>query len=148
MKAVLRAVVIGCAAFVLGLAVNRRPGGIGWPVLRESLPWGKAQVERINAESAFSVMNSVRFLDVRSIKEFTIDRIPGAQWLDFTELAGGRFDPVIPKSTRLILYCFDPVCPRIELACRILIRKGYQAFILENGFGGWIESGLPIERGA
>jgi rhodanese-related sulfurtransferase len=147
MKAILRAVLIGCAALVLGLAVNRRPGGIGWPALRESLPLGTRPVERIDADSAFSLKDSVRFLDIRPIGEYQIDRIPGASRLDFTELAGGHFDPQVPLTTALILYCFEPDCPRIELACRMLTRHGRRAAVLDGGFAAWIERGFPVEKG-
>jgi rhodanese-related sulfurtransferase len=146
-KTVIHTAVIGCAALILGLAVNRRPGGIGWPALCESLPWETKPVERIDVDSAYSIKDSVRFWDIRPVKEYQVDRIPGAYGLDFSELAGGRFDPGTPKSSRLILYCFEPDCPRIELACRILIREGYRATILDEGFAGWIERGLPLEKG-
>jgi rhodanese-related sulfurtransferase len=148
MKAVIRAAVIACAALVLGLAVNHRHGGIGWSVLRESLPWQTVPVERIDADLAYSIMDSVRFLDVRSANAFQLDRIPGAVWLDFNDLAGGRFDPGVASSTLLILYCFEPDCPRIELASRILLRDGYRTAILGEGFAGWLERGYAVEKGA
>jgi rhodanese-related sulfurtransferase len=146
-KTIIHTAAIGCAALVLGLAVNQRAGGIGWPALRESLTWEYKPVERIDVDSAYLIKDSVRFYDIRPVKEYQVDRIPGAYELDFSELAGGWFNPDTPKSSRLILYCFEPDCPRIELACRILIREGYRAAILDEGFAGWIERGLPIEKG-
>jgi rhodanese-related sulfurtransferase len=53
----------------------------------------------------------------------------------------------LPKSTEVVAYCRGPYCVYADDAVRELIRKGYRARRLIDGFPEWKRAGLPVEQG-
>lgn len=85
------------------------------------------------------------FADARSAMAYRQSRIVDAV---FSPAPGGQYDdPVeaLPEDTRVVTYCG---CPH-TLATRrgaSLIREGYvHTYAIDEGFGGWVDAGYPIE---
>jgi rhodanese-related sulfurtransferase len=87
----------------------------------------------------------VMVLDVRPAAEFEAGHIRGARSMPITELR--RQLRALPKSTEVVAYCRGPYCVYADDAVRELIRKGYKARRLIDGFPEWKRAGLPVEQG-
>jgi rhodanese-related sulfurtransferase len=87
----------------------------------------------------------VMVLDVRPTAEFEAGHIRGAKSVPITELR--RQVRALPKSTEVVAYCRGPYCVYADDAVRELIRKGYRARRLIDGFPEWKRAGLPVEQG-
>jgi rhodanese-related sulfurtransferase len=87
----------------------------------------------------------VMVLDVRPSAEFEAGHIRGARSMPITELR--RQLRALPKSTEVVAYCRGPYCVYADDAVRELIRKGYKARRLIDGFPEWKRAGLPVEQG-
>jgi len=83
------------------------------------------------------------FIDLRPVKEFQQNRLPGAKSIPIAELAN-RYNE-IPKSGRVVLYC---ECKPYDVADRavFLEYRGYRnIFIMPEGYSGWTKRGYPLE---
>ena len=87
----------------------------------------------------------VMVLDVRPSAEFEAGHIRGARSMPITELR--RQLRALPKNTEVVAYCRGPYCVYADDAVRELIRKGYRARRLIDGFPEWKRAGLPVELG-
>jgi rhodanese-related sulfurtransferase len=83
------------------------------------------------------------FIDLRPVKEFQQNRLPGARSIPIAELPS-RYNE-IPKSGRVVLYC---ECKPYDVADRavFLEYRGYRnIFIMPEGYSGWTKRGYPLE---
>jgi len=87
----------------------------------------------------------VMILDVRPSAEFEAGHIRGARSMPISELR--RQLRALPKSAEVVAYCRGPYCVYADDAVRELIRKGYKARRLIDGFPEWKRAGLPVEQG-
>src|SRR5947208_1208135 len=87
----------------------------------------------------------VMVLDVRPTAEFEAGHIRGAKSVPITELR--RQLRALPKSTEVVAYCRGPYCVYADDAVRELVRKGYRARRLVDGFPEWKRAGLPVAAG-
>lgn len=85
-------------------------------------------------------------LDVRPAVEFAAGHIAGARSIPTAELAERLTE--LPKSKRIVAYCRGPYCVFADDAVRLLLRKGFKAARLEDGFPEWRAAGLPVSVGA
>ena len=85
-------------------------------------------------------------LDVRPSIEYEAGHISGARSIPMKELARRLRD--VPKDTDVVAYCRGRYCVFADDAVRTLIRRGYRASRLEDGFPEWRDAGLPVEVGA
>jgi len=82
-------------------------------------------------------------LDVRPHDEFTAGHIPGAISIPVDELR--RRLKELPKGKHVIAYCRGSYCAFAPEAIRILMKKGYKASLLNEGWPDWASAGLPVE---
>ena len=83
------------------------------------------------------------FIDMRPVKEYQQNRLPGARSLPIAEVAN-RFGE-IPKTGRVVLYCD---CKTYDIADRavFLEYRGFRnIFVMPEGYSGWVKRGFPVE---
>lgn len=81
-------------------------------------------------------------IDVRPELEYEAGHIAGARSIPVRELS--RRLKEIPKDKQVVAYCRGPYCVYADDAVRLLLRKGFTALRLEDGFPEWQSAGLPI----
>ena len=87
----------------------------------------------------------VVILDVRPETEFSSGHIVGATSVPITELR--KHMKALPKDADVVAYCRGPYCVYADDAVRELIRRGYRARRLVDGFPEWKRAGLPVASG-
>lgn len=85
----------------------------------------------------------VTILDVRPESEYRKGHIANAVSIPIEQLAKRLNE--IPKRNEIITYCRGPFCVFADEAVALLIKKGYKAIRLEEGYPDWQLEGLPIE---
>jgi rhodanese-related sulfurtransferase len=85
----------------------------------------------------------VTILDVRPATEYRRGHIANAISIPFDQLA--RRMNELPKRREIITYCRGPFCVFADEAVAMLIKAGFKAKRLEQGFPDWSVLGLPIE---
>jgi rhodanese-related sulfurtransferase len=83
-------------------------------------------------------------VDLRPSTLHADGRLPGARSLPFPDLE--RRADELPTTGLVVLYC---ACPfqEINRAYQLLRRRKHDnVFVLEEGFGGWVARGFPVER--
>lgn len=85
-------------------------------------------------------------LDVRPPPEFTAGHIAGARSVPIGELR--RQLKALPSDAEVVAYCRGPYCVYADDAVRELIKRGFKAARLEDGFPEWRRAGLPVASGA
>jgi len=84
-------------------------------------------------------------LDVRPTPEYAAGHIAGAVSIPISELTRRLRD--LPKSKRVVAYCRGPYCVYADDAVRTLLKRGYRAARLEDGYPEWAAAGLPVNDG-
>jgi rhodanese-related sulfurtransferase/predicted transcriptional regulator len=84
-------------------------------------------------------------LDVRPTPEFCAGHIVGARSVPPGQLQ--RQLRSLPKDGEVVAYCRGPYCVYADDAVRELVRRGYRARRLEDGFPEWKRAGLPTAVG-
>jgi rhodanese-related sulfurtransferase len=87
-------------------------------------------------------------IDLRSPKEYTEKRLPGARSIPIKELEKNL--RAIPRAGRVILYCDCPQNVIVQDAYQVLKDDhGYRNIsIMPEGFKGWLKRKFPTEAGA
>ncbi len=85
----------------------------------------------------------VTILDVRPESEFKQGHIANAISIPIEELSKRLKE--LPRRTEIIAYCRGPFCVYADEAVALLMKAGYKAIRLEEGFPDWSLMGLPIE---
>lgn len=95
------------------------------------------------AVGAAAVLDSVVFLDARSLEEFVVSRIPGAYWVGFEDFHLDRVSAV-PRNQAVVVYC--SVGYRSEKITEDLRTAGFQdVYNLYGGIFEWVNQGMPVE---
>jgi rhodanese-related sulfurtransferase/DNA-binding transcriptional ArsR family regulator len=84
-------------------------------------------------------------LDVRPTVEYAAGHIPGARSVPLDQLEDAL--QRLPKRSDVVAYCRGPFCVYADDAVRELLRRGYRARRLVDGFPEWRRAGLPVETG-
>src|SRR6516165_9581437 len=84
-------------------------------------------------------------LDVRPPAEFAAGHITGSRSVPVAELR--RHLRALPKDVEVVAYCRGPYCVYADEAVRELVRKGFRARRLIDGFPEWQRAGLPMAVG-
>jgi rhodanese-related sulfurtransferase/DNA-binding transcriptional ArsR family regulator len=82
-------------------------------------------------------------VDVRPESEYKQGHIANAISIPIAELSKRLKE--LPKRTEIIAYCRGPFCVYADEAVAMLLKAGYKANRLEEGFPDWKLKGLPIE---
>lgn len=85
----------------------------------------------------------VTILDVRPESEFKQGHIANAISIPIDQLLKRLKE--LPKRSQIVAYCRGPFCVYADEAVGILIKAGYNAMRLEEGFPDWKLKELPIE---
>jgi len=151
-----QAAAIFMLAVLMAMLVNwARSGGLPLlaPVSQEivfsSGPGHVSLIPQDEALNAFSSGTGV-FLDARSPRLYAEGHIPGAlnlPWDEF-EMYSDRVMGNIPPDALVITYCDGEGCSQGDYLARELSSGGYtDVRVLTSGWSGWVEWGLPVERG-
>jgi len=82
-------------------------------------------------------------VDVRPREEFEAGHITGALSIPLSMLEKRLSE--IPTERDVVAYCRGPYCVLAAEAVRLLRRRGYRAFRLQEGYPEWRDGGLPVE---
>jgi rhodanese-related sulfurtransferase/DNA-binding transcriptional ArsR family regulator len=82
-------------------------------------------------------------IDVRPREEFEAGHIAGALSIPLSMLDKRLSE--IPTKRDIVAYCRGPYCVLAAEAVRLLRRRGYHAFRMEEGYPEWRDGGLPVE---
>ena len=151
-KLVLRIIVIGFLSFSIGILWNLLyPQGIH-PRELEALfcRIKSSDFQTVSVDSAIFMMfeEEVLFVDIRSSEDYRIDHIPQAISMPFRQYVR---NPSLIKTfldgRPLVLYHFNPDCREVLYVGKLMKEQGvYDMMLLKEGFAGWIEAGMPVER--
>lgn len=81
-------------------------------------------------------------LDVRPHTEYAAGHIAGARSVPIAELR--RHLRALPKGSEVVAYCRGPYCVYADDAVRELVRNGFAARRLIDGYPDWKRAGLPV----
>lgn len=88
------------------------------------------------------------FVDARRADDYEAGHVTGALFLPPHQLEQ-RFpsvEPQLPRSHRLIVYCYSPKCDMAERVAQFLAQMGYRnLMIMETGYRAWERAGYPVE---
>jgi rhodanese-related sulfurtransferase len=85
-------------------------------------------------------------VDVRPREEFAAGHITGALSIPLAMLEKRLSE--IPAERVVVAYCRGPYCVLAAEAVKLLRRRGYRAFRLQEGYPEWRDGGLPVEVGS
>ncbi len=84
----------------------------------------------------------VLLLDVRSAKEFMCGHIDQALSMPFDELALRMGE--LSKEMEIIAYCRGPFCVYADQAVELLLKEGFKANRMAEGYPDWKSKNLPV----
>jgi sulfur-carrier protein adenylyltransferase/sulfurtransferase len=103
------------------------------------------EVAPADLQSRLSGGEQIVVIDVREPEEFARGKIPGAYTIPRGVLEM-QVDGRLPLDSTVVLYC--GAGGRSALAAKSLAEMGYEKVEnLQGGWGAWVNSGLPVERG-
>jgi len=88
----------------------------------------------------------VVLIDVRPAEEYEAGHIAGALSIPLSRLEKRLTE--VPREREVVAYCRGPYCVMAAEAVKLLRRRGYAAFRLEEGYPEWRDQGLPVEAAA
>lgn len=151
---VVRAAIIFICASLVGVALNMASS--------RPLPWVYEPASQLElsgvtvplidereARKFFGDPGTV-FVDTRNEADYLSSHVEGAVFLPPTDVEE-KFvaaEALLPRESRLILYCYGPECDMAEEVARFLGQLGYRnMMIMSAGYGAWEKAGLPVARG-
>lgn len=137
------------AAFAVGFGTNAIRGTVD-PSGNDPELLKRREIERIamNDAAAYVEDGTVLFLDVRPLAEYDTSHIRGAAAFssdDFTAAYAEIRDFLSPEM-QIVLYG-DATLPAVR-AAEFLVARGHTARVLDGGWRGWVDRGLPVEGAA
>lgn len=130
-----------------------------WRSMRSFAFSRNAEMERLmdelhdrNEEVAFDAEDLKRkmdeedlvLVDVRPESEFQAGHIADALSIPHDRIEE-ELDR-IPSDKGVVAYCRGPFCVMSDRAVQVLRKNGFKATSFQDGFSGWIEKGLPVEK--
>jgi rhodanese-related sulfurtransferase len=108
----------------------------------------RAQLETIGRAELSKRLRAgdIVVVDVRPAPESVAGHIAGAISIPVAELTKRLRD--LPKSKQVVAYCRGQYCVYADDAVRALLKRGYHAARLEDGYPEWAAAGLPVGAGA
>lgn len=90
------------------------------------------------------------FVDTRTEKDYSKGHVEGSVFLpahDDTEERFMAVESLLPRRSRLVLYCYGPQCEMAEEVARFLAQLGYRRMtIMSAGYRAWEKAGYPVEK--
>jgi len=151
----IRALIIAIAASCIGLGLNLASG--------RNLPWIYAppnqiefkgvKIPLIDEKEARKLFNDpgTIFVDTRESDDYAKRHVKGAILLtpEGKEERFAAVEMLLPRESRLILYCYGPECDMAEKVAEFLVDLEYTNIaIMRAGFPAWLKAGYPIEQSA
>jgi rhodanese-related sulfurtransferase len=105
----------------------------------------RSSLEALKIDELLNRLKSknIVLLDVRPSREYNNGHIPEAINIPVEKLSANL--KRLPKSKEYIAYCRGPFCVFADEAVSMLIKKGFKAKRLVEGFPDWKLRGLPID---
>ena len=103
----------------------------------------------VDAEAAKELHErGVLFVDVRTVDEHAMSRIPGAIVIDVREDGFvDEFTSIVNKDQEVVFYCRGYSCSRSGDAIEIVLPLGYRKlFLFGAGLPGWQDAGYDVEK--
>jgi rhodanese-related sulfurtransferase len=102
-------------------------------------------LEEVKIDDLLTRMKSknIVLLDVRPTTEYDAGHIPGAINIPIEDLSLRL--KKLSKNKEYVAYCRGPFCVFADEAVSLLIKKGFRAKRLTEGFPDWKIKGLPVE---
>ncbi len=102
-------------------------------------------LEAVKIEDLLNRLKSknIVLVDVRPASEYNNGHIPEAINIPVEKLTAKL--KKLPKNKEYIAYCRGPFCVFADEAVNMLIKKGFKAKRLVDGFPDWKLKGLPVE---
>ncbi|HVO76602.1 MAG TPA: rhodanese-like domain-containing protein [Candidatus Bathyarchaeia archaeon] len=160
LSAVLQAVAVLAAAFVIGFAFNAlsRNGisptktPVNVPVASDSTQAKEGGIKIITLEEARQAVESgVAVIDARRKADYDEGHIPRAMLLDYYDM-GTYKDRVLPHLSTdqlIMVYCSEVTCEDSELLAKELYSLGFKKLLVfKGGFAEWSAAHLAVEKGA
>lgn len=154
MKTLKRSVLLAALSLSIGIPINQ--------FLNEGIPWRlllpsktdrniRSRITLIAADTTFFKTGGrpAFLIDIRSRADFRVDHLSGAQNMPFTDFfrKPSRFS-LPEKATYVVLYDFEPNSKKARIFSQWLAQHGFMRVnMLYPGMAGWIEAGLPVDRG-
>jgi rhodanese-related sulfurtransferase len=106
-----------------------------------------AELEAVSRDELLARVRAgaVTVIDVRPRQEYAAGHIPGALSIPVDELKARLAE--LPRATAIVAYCRGPYCLYAPTAVNALLKRGFQARRLEDGFPEWRLAGLPVATG-
>ena len=104
---------------------------------------GLEPVTRVELEARLRAGDTL-VLDVRPSAEYEAGHISGATSVPIGTLRRLRS---LAKDIEIVAYCRGPYCAYADEAVRQLLKRGFTARRLEDGFPEWKRAGLPVAAG-
>jgi rhodanese-related sulfurtransferase len=152
---IIKALLIAAAASCVGLGLNVALGrNLPWiyvpPVQVEFKGVKIPLIDEKEARRLFDDPGTV-FVDTREPDDFAKRHVRGAVLLT-PEGKEERFlavEMLLPRESRLILYCYGPECDMAEKVAEFLVDLDYSNLaIMRAGFPAWLKAGYPIDQSA
>ena len=120
---------------------------VGLRKLAEAYLGDRSGIEAIGREelAARLARGEVLVLDVRPPAEYAAGHIAEARSVPLAELR--QHMSVLPADAAVVAYCRGPYCVYADEAVRELVRQGFRAYRLEDGYPEWKRAGLPVAAG-
>jgi rhodanese-related sulfurtransferase len=148
-----RAAIIAAICIGIGVASNFVPARhIPWLyVPPKEVTIANHKIPLIDSEQAHTWLEDKQavFVDTREEKDYMAGHVPGAISLT-PENKEERFpglEPLMPQTSRIILYCYGPDCDMAERVASFLLDFGYtDLMIMSDGYPGWEQKGFSVEQ--
>jgi rhodanese-related sulfurtransferase len=151
-KIFLGAVIIAMVAALIGLGVNLvSPKGIPWIYAPpKDLVLAGIKVPIIDEKQAYGFFKQgdTLFVDAREEEDFGDSHIKGAISLPSPQVEERlpAIEPLLPKESRIVLYCSGPDCNMAQEVALVLAQLGYKRlYIMAAGLPAWKRAGFPVE---
>ena len=86
-------------------------------------------------------LEDAQLIDVREDYEYEAGHVPGSQHVDVNDLNG--IAESLDRSRPVVFYCRSG--DRSTMPAQAFRASGWDAYSIEGGLQGWVESGNPLE---
>ena len=148
----IKIVAIGVSALAIGILWNLLyPQGIHPRELAALFsPDDQTEFRTVSVDSAIYLFfeEEALFVDIRTSEDYQIDHIPHAVSMPFREFLRNpsRITSFL-DGRPLVLYEFQANQGAESYTGKLMMKEGAtEILLLKEGFAGWIEAGMPVER--